>query len=88
MKFELLAKLLDTERQFQTMSRRIGIMDALDACFKSSARPEQDAIENAKAEHQLKRAVADLYATDDLEPVKQTLANWATLKFDRKSESV
>ncbi len=72
MKFELIAKLLDTERQFQTMTRRIGIIDALDACFRSSARPQEEAIANAKAEHQLKRAVADLHQTDDLDKPSPT----------------
>ena len=47
MHMELMSRLLDTERQFQTKSRRIGIYETLDKCFEISSRSKEDAIENA-----------------------------------------
>jgi len=47
MHLELMAKLLDTERQYRTMVRRNGIYDALEKCFETSSRSQEEAIANA-----------------------------------------
>ncbi|MRW11508.1 DNA phosphorothioation system sulfurtransferase DndC, partial [Staphylococcus aureus] len=44
MHLELMAKLLDTERQYRKMSRRVGIYDTLEQCFKTSSRSPEEAI--------------------------------------------
>lgn len=67
MHLELMAKLLDTERQYRKMSRRIGIYDALENCFKTSSRSPQEAIENAHLKRDLKEAVTK----GDIDKVKQ-----------------
>lgn len=56
MHLELMTKLLDTERQFYTKSRR-GIFDNLEKCFDSSSRAKEEAIENAHYQRNLKKAV-------------------------------
>ncbi|ASC69484.1 hypothetical protein XM38_004110 [Halomicronema hongdechloris C2206] len=53
---ELLAKLLDTERKYQTMSRRTGVYKDLEACFETSARPKAAAIQQAEAIRDMKQA--------------------------------
>ncbi len=57
MHLELMAKLLDTERQFRKMSRRVGIYDALEKCFQTSSHSQKDAIENARRKRDLEEAV-------------------------------
>ena len=52
-----MAKLLDTERQFRKMSRRVGIYEALEQCFKTSSHSQEDAIKNAYLKRDLKEAV-------------------------------
>jgi DNA sulfur modification protein DndC len=56
MHLELMAKLLDTERQFQSSSRRVGIFEALEKCFDTSSRPKQQAIDEAHLDRDLKQA--------------------------------
>jgi DNA sulfur modification protein DndC len=75
MHLELMAKLLDTERQYRTMARRVGIYDELEKCFATSSRSQQEAIENAHYKRDLKTAVSE----GDVEAVKQL--TWANLKF-------
>jgi DNA sulfur modification protein DndC len=75
MHLELMAKLLDTERQYRTMARRIGIYDELEKCFATSSRSQQEAIENAHYKRNLKTAASE----GDVEAVKQL--TWANLKF-------
>lgn len=53
---ELLAKLLDTERKYHTMSRRTGVYQALEACFETSALPKAAAIDQAEAIREMKQA--------------------------------
>jgi DNA sulfur modification protein DndC len=95
MHLELMAKLLDTERQYRKMSRRVGIYDTLEQCFKTSSRSPEEAIKNAHYKRDLKTAAG----SGDVEKVKQlTLGDvaltseaepktWGTMKFkNKKSE--
>lgn len=66
MQLELMAKLLDTERQYQTSSRRAGIYEALQKCFDTSSRSEPDAINNAYRNRDLRAAAIQ----EDLDTVK------------------
>jgi len=75
MHLELMAKLLDTERQYRTMARRNGIYDALEKCFETSSRSEAEAIANAHYKRDLKTAAG----VGDVSTVKQL--TWASLKF-------
>lgn len=77
MQFELVAKLLDTERRFATLSRRVGLFEELEKCFESSSRPQQEAIAEAIEERQLKSSAK----TGDIDAVK----SWASLKFGQKA---
>lgn len=73
MHLELMAKLLDTERQFRKMSRRIGIYESLEKCFATSSRSKDEAVKNAHLKRDLKTAVEQ----GDIEKVKQlTLADF------------
>ncbi|MFN6559950.1 MAG: DNA phosphorothioation system sulfurtransferase DndC [Nostoc sp. ChiSLP01] len=77
MHLELMAKLLDTERQFRKMSRRIGIYESLEKCFTTSSRSKDEAVKNAHLKRDLKTAVEQ----GDIEKVKQlTLADFVTPK--------
>ncbi|BAY08724.1 DNA phosphorothioation system sulfurtransferase DndC [Calothrix sp. NIES-2098] len=76
MHLELMAKLLDTERQFRKMSRRVGIYDTLEKCFATSSRSKDEAVKNAHLKRDLKTAVEQ----GDIEKVKQlTLADFTAL---------
>jgi DNA sulfur modification protein DndC len=59
MHLELMAKLLDTERQFRKMAKRVGIYDALEKCFESSSRSEKEALQNARLKRDLKNAAGE-----------------------------
>ncbi|WP_138505151.1 DNA phosphorothioation system sulfurtransferase DndC [Nostoc sp. PA-18-2419] len=73
MHLELMAKLLDTERQFRKMSRRVGIYDTLEKCFITSSRSKDEAVKNAHLKRDLKTAAEQ----GDIEKVKQlTLADF------------
>lgn len=71
MHLELMAKLLDTERQFYTMSRRNGIYDDLKKCFESSSRSQQEAMDNAHYNRDLKKAAQQ----GDVATVKEVMNN-------------
>jgi DNA sulfur modification protein DndC len=79
MHLELMAKLLDTERQYYTKSRRVGIYEAIEKCFATSSRDRDTAIEQAHLTRNLKNAVADA----DVDTVKQL--TWGALKFPNQS---
>ena len=87
MHLELMSKLLDTERQYKTMARRVGIYEALEKCFDTSSRSPEEAIANAHHKRNLKNAANQ----GDVDTIKQlTLGQasgntWASRKF-RKSE--
>ena len=59
MEFELLRKLLDTERQYQNKSRRSGIYEALTNCFKTSSRTKKEAIDRAHYRRAMNHAMQD-----------------------------
>jgi DNA sulfur modification protein DndC len=91
MHLELMAKLLDTERQYHVKSRR-GIYEAIDKCFDSSSRSKEKAIENAHYQRDLKNAVKAVKEnTGEVEEIRQVLnktdsdkgkqLSWASLKF-------
>jgi DNA sulfur modification protein DndC len=67
MHLELMAKLLDTERIFRKKSRRMGIYEAIENCFKTSSRSQKEAIDNAHFKRDLKEAVTK----GDVAKVKQ-----------------
>jgi DNA sulfur modification protein DndC len=70
-----MAKLLDTERQYHTMARRVGIYEDLEKCFETSSRSQTEALNNAYKKRDLKEA-AD---RGDVSTVKQL--SWADMKF-------
>ncbi|MBD2387765.1 DNA phosphorothioation system sulfurtransferase DndC [Cylindrospermum sp. FACHB-282] len=95
MHLELMAKLLDTERQYRKKTRRVGIYETLEKCFNTSSRSPEDAIKNARLKRELNEAVNQ----GDVAKVKQlTLGDvpdkeeneeskpdtWANLKFAKK----
>ena len=80
MHLELMAKLLDTERQYRTMTSRSGIYNKLEKCFETSSRSPTDAIANAHYKRDLKTAAGD----GNVETVKQL--TWADLKFQTKND--
>jgi DNA sulfur modification protein DndC len=91
MHLELMSKLLDTERQFYTRNRRLGIYDSLAKCFDTSSRSKEEAIANAHQKHDLKTAAAQ----GDIAAVKEQVeqlnkphqvaeeepVNWGSIKF-------
>ncbi|QJB29709.1 DNA phosphorothioation system sulfurtransferase DndC [Limnospira fusiformis] len=87
MYLELMTRLLDTERQYKTMSRRTGIYDTLERCFETSSRSQSEAIANAHYQRDLKQAAKEGKVEDikkivngeKPEPPQQL--NWASLKF-------
>lgn len=79
MHLELMAKLLDTERQYAVMGRRAGIYETLEKCFETSSRTKEDAIQQAHQKRDLKNALED----GDVDKVKQ-ITTWADLKFKRE----
>ena len=96
MHLELMTKLLDTERQFYTKSRRVGIYESLSKCFDSSSRSQDEAIEKA---HQ-KRDIMSAAIEGDVKLVKEKIAQlnkkeakptqqltWGSIKFGNKDNS-
>jgi DNA sulfur modification protein DndC len=81
MHLELMAKLLDTERQYKTMASRSGIYNKLEKCFETSSRTPTEAIANAH----YKRDLKDAAGKGNVEAVKQL--TWADLKFQQKNTS-
>ncbi|WP_310414758.1 DNA phosphorothioation system sulfurtransferase DndC [Chamaesiphon sp. OTE_8_metabat_110] len=74
MHLELMAKLLDTERQHATKSRR-GVFENLEKCFDSSSRSKEEAIAIAHEKRDLKEAASQ----GNVDKVKQL--TWAQMKF-------
>jgi DNA sulfur modification protein DndD len=64
---ELMNRLLDTERQFQTMSRRVGLYDELEKWCKINFASKDEALENAHRTRNLKQAATQ----GDVNTVKQ-----------------
>ena len=80
MHLELMAKLLDTERQYYTKYRRVGIYESLEECFNTSSRSKEEAIANAHQTRDLKAASNE----GDVEKVKQL--TWGSIKFSGSHE--
>jgi len=80
MHLELMAKLLDTERQHATKSRR-GVFENLEKCFDSSSRSKEEAIAHAHEKRDLKEAASQ----GDVGKVKQL--TWAQMKFQTDEET-
>jgi DNA sulfur modification protein DndC len=76
MHLELMAKLLDTERQHATKSRR-GVFENLEKCFDSSSRSKEEAIAIAHEKRDLKEAASQ----GDVAKVRQL--TWAQMKFQQ-----
>ncbi|MDJ1179544.1 DNA phosphorothioation system sulfurtransferase DndC [Roseofilum sp. BLCC_M91] len=71
MEFELLARLLNTERQYQNKSSRSGIYEALSKCFEISSREREKAIQQAHFQRAIKTAVLK----GDAEKVEEIIKN-------------
>ncbi|PLZ08891.1 DNA phosphorothioation system sulfurtransferase DndC [Fischerella thermalis] len=98
MHLELMAKLLDTERQFRKKARRTGIYDALEKCFETSSRSPEEAVKNAYLKRDLKAAVnqGDVAKVKQLtlgDVVKEEITDassaakpktWASMKFQNR----
>lgn len=82
MHLELMAKLLDTERQYYTKYRRLGIYDSLEKCFETSSRSKEEAIAHAHQKRDVKTAIEK----GNVETVKQL--TWSDLKFSTQVEHV
>ncbi len=82
MHLELMTKLLDTVRQYRSMSRRVGIYDALERCFGTSSRPKNEAIDTARHQRDLKAAAGE----GDVETVKHHISSWVDMKFGLNNE--
>jgi len=80
MHLELMAKLLDTERQYHTKYRRVGIYESLEDCFKTSSRSKEEAIRNAHQKRDLKTASSE----GNVEKVKQL--TWESIKFSENKQ--
>jgi DNA sulfur modification protein DndC len=100
MHLELMVKLLDTERQFRKMARRVGIYEALEKCFETSSRSRREAIDNARVKFKLKKAVeqgdvakvkqltlGDVVATDETNDVKDITEKLSVSATDNPSST-
>ncbi len=91
MQLELMSKLLDTERQFYTKNRRLGIYDSLEKCFDTSSRSKEEAIATAHQKYDLKTAAEQgniLAVKEQVEQLnkpsnnlKEDKPNWGSIKF-------
>ncbi|OKH36823.1 sulfurtransferase DndC [[Phormidium ambiguum] IAM M-71] len=86
MHLELMAKLLDTERQYYTKTRRTGIYDTIEKSFESSSRPKEEAIENAHYQRNLKNTVESLKVNaENIHQIRPVL-NGETPEPNKKDE--
>ncbi|KYC39184.1 sulfurtransferase DndC [Scytonema hofmannii PCC 7110] len=96
MHLELMANLLDTERQYRKKTRRVGIFDTLEKCFETSSRSQDEAVKNAHLKRDLKEAVVegdvakikqltlgDAAITNNVEADKSQ--SWRQVKFQAKN---
>ncbi len=79
MSLELMAKLLDTERQYYTKLKRVGIYDDLEKCFETSSRSQEEAMQNAYAKRDFKKAAQ----SGDVNKIEQL--SWGKFKFPEQS---
>ncbi|HEY9676037.1 MAG TPA: DNA phosphorothioation system sulfurtransferase DndC [Waterburya sp.] len=97
---ELMNRLLDTERQFQTMSRRVGLYDELEKWCQINFASKNEALENAHRTRNLKQAATQgdidtikQLTTDKVPQSKPTDAtlkptSWAEFKFGKAQPSL
>lgn len=83
MHLELMTKLLGTERQYYTMSRRKGFYEALEKCFDTSSRSQEEAIQNAHHKRNIKEAASQ----GNVEVLKDTIKQ-LTLDYDNTKPSL
>ena len=79
MHLELMAKLLDTERQYYIKSHRYKIYDSLEQCFETSSRSKEEAIQNAHDKRDLKEAVKTGKVSEQMKQL-----SWASMKFSNQ----
>jgi DNA sulfur modification protein DndC len=97
MHLELMARLLDTERQFKKKTRRVGIYESLEKCFDTSSRSPEQAIANAHFKRDLRQAALDgdvatirekfkqLSLGDTAEKQETKPQTWANFKYAQKN---
>ena len=97
MHLELMARLLDTERQFKKKTRRVGIYDSLEKCFDTSSRSPEQAIRNAHLKRDLRQAALEGDVSTIREKVKQLslgdtsdkeeskVPSWANIKYAKNN---
>ena len=90
MYFELMTKLLDTERQYQIKSHRRGIYHGLEKCFETSSRSREEAIANAHQKRDLQNAAnnkdvakvkAEIAALNNKKEESAKQETWESIKF-------
>ena len=96
MHLELMARLLDTERQFKKKTRRVGIYESLEKCFDTSSRSPEQAIANAHLKRDLRQAALEgdvatirekfrqLSLGDTAEKQESKPQTWANFKYAQK----
>lgn len=82
MHLELMAKLLDTERQYYIKSHRYKIYESLEQCFETSSRSKEEAIQNAHNKRDLKEAVEQGKVSEKMKQL-----SWANMKFSGQSST-
>ena len=97
MHLELMARLLDTERQFKKKTRRVGIYESLEKCFDTSSRSPEKAIANAHLKRDLRQAALEgdvatirekfkqLSLGDTAEKQETKPQTWANFKYAQKN---
>jgi DNA sulfur modification protein DndC len=97
MHLELMARLLDTERQFKKKTRRVGIYESLEKCFDTSSRSPEQAIANAHLKRDLRQAALEgdvatirekfkqLSLGDTAEKQESKPQTWANFKYAQKN---
>lgn len=99
MHLELMARLLDTERQFKKKTRRVGIYESLEKCFDTSSRSPEKAIANAHLKRDLRQAALEgdvatirekfkqLSLGDNAEKQESKPQTWANFKYAQKDNN-
>jgi DNA sulfur modification protein DndC len=84
MHLELMNRLLDTERQFQTMSRRVGLYEKLDKCCEINFGSKDEALLNAHRTRNLKQAATQ----GDVDTIRQLTTDKANPSNPNKCDSL
>lgn len=83
--FQLMNRLLDTERQYQTMSRRTGLYKELETCCQINFAAKDEALDQAHDNRNLKQAAASGNVADVKKIVEKRES--AKTKASQKSEN-